>query len=112
MSTPQSRPGGQPDSAGPVDIGLAERVEFAWHRTGLSIAGIGVAILGRTLPQVPARPIVGVILLCIGGAFTLAAVVARARTRRLAPSRRAQMRLIAFGAVAIGLVVLAVSVFP
>jgi uncharacterized membrane protein YidH (DUF202 family) len=108
MTAPQ-RPGGQTRSVDHIDVNTAERVEFAWHRSGLALAAIGLAIVRRTLPQIAARPTVGGVLIGVGVASTLAAALFRVHTQHGAITRRAQMRLISGAAIAIGVLALAVG---
>jgi uncharacterized membrane protein YidH (DUF202 family) len=94
---------------GPTDPGTAERLEFAWHRSGLAFAGIGLAIVRRSLPYVAARPTLGAVLITVGVTLTLAAVVWRAVAYQ-PRTRRAQLRLATGGALLIGVIALIAGV--
>jgi uncharacterized membrane protein YidH (DUF202 family) len=105
--------GGPPTAAGrPAetdDLGTAERVEFAWQRTGLPLAAIDVAVLRRTLPSSPVRSTTGVALVGVGVFTTLVAVVWSRRRGRTA-TRRTHMRLATAAAVGFGLAATAATV--
>jgi uncharacterized membrane protein YidH (DUF202 family) len=97
---------GRPDD---VDAGVAERVEFAWHRTGLALAGIGLVLVHRILPTVPARRAVGVFLIALGVVSTAAVVVWREYTARRPVARRVHLQLITAATVTIGVVAFVVG---
>ncbi len=109
----QAKPSGG-DTRGPLvnsaDASAADRVVFAWHRSGLAFAGIGLALLRHTLPKISARPTVGVILISVGLVSTVAALLIGDRTRRPVMTLRTQMRLITGGTIAIGALALLLSV--
>ena len=90
----------------PADPTTAERVEFAWHRSGLAFAGIGLAIVRRSMPDVPIRPGLVAVLIGIGVALAVAAVVWRTVAHRRPQTRLVQLRAATAGAVAIGVVAL------
>ena len=96
-------------TGGDVDLGAAERVEFSWHRTALAMAGIGLVLVRRIVPSVPVRPGVGVLLIAVGVASGVAVVVWREYAERRNVSRRAHLRLITAGALALGVVSFAVG---
>jgi uncharacterized membrane protein YidH (DUF202 family) len=98
---------GRPD--GDAEIGVAERVEFAWHRTALALAGIGLVLVRRIVPAIPVRPALGVFLIAVGVLSGAAVVAWREYAARRAVSRRAHLRLITGAAVAIGVVSLVVG---
>jgi uncharacterized membrane protein YidH (DUF202 family) len=95
---------------GPVETSPVQRVELAWHRSGLAFAAIGAALLRRELPNVPARPAGAVALIAVGSLAALVAVLYRERLRRHPISRRMEILLVAIGAVGLGMVAFSVSI--
>lgn len=96
----------------------AERTALAWRRSGVSVVVVGVAVARGvpTVDAVPSRPVIGVLIVALGGfAF---AVSSRQATRRAAaidsdrPTPRladlwpvtASTVLVAAGAIAVVLV--------
>jgi uncharacterized membrane protein YidH (DUF202 family) len=107
--TPEDRPGGEHGSAGMVNVSAAERVEFAWQRTGLALAGIGLLIVRRSLPEITTSPTVGMVLLGVGVLSTVSATVWHLLTRRRPVSLQTQMRLVTTAAVLIGMLAFVVG---
>jgi len=71
------------DAAAPGDLGLAaERTTLAWRRSGVSVIAVGLAV-GRGVPTVetvPSRPLLGVVIVLLGGlAFFVSGRQARRR---------------------------------
>jgi len=63
----------------------AERTTLAWRRSGLSVVAVGVAIFRGvpTVAGVPGRPMVGLLVVALGGlAFAVSARQAAVRSRR------------------------------
>jgi uncharacterized membrane protein YidH (DUF202 family) len=100
--TEPARRDGSP--GGDVDLGVAERVEFSWHRTALAMAGIGLVLVRRIVPSIPVRPGIGVFLIALGVVSGAAVVAWREYAERRNVSRRAHLRLITAGALVIGVV--------
>jgi len=107
VNAPAERP-----AADDVDRGVAERVEFAWHRTALALAGIGLVLVRRVVPAIPARPAIGVLLIAVGVVSAVGVVGWREYARRRGVSRRAHLRLVTAGAVLIGVVSFIVGAVP
>ncbi len=89
-----------------VDRDVMERTEFAWQRSALGLAGVGLLIVRRALPEVRARPAAGVLL---GLALAAAATLVRVYARRRPVSREAHMRLITGATLAFGALAFAVA---
>jgi uncharacterized membrane protein YidH (DUF202 family) len=87
---------------GRLDLGSAERVEFAWHRTGLALAGIGLAVARRALPHVRARPAVGAVLIGVGVLAAIGATVFRLTMQRRPAGRRTHLRRATSAVLALG----------
>ena len=68
----------------------AERTALAWRRSGLSVVAVGLAI-ARGIPnidEVPARPLIGLLVVVMGGiAFAVSARQSAVRSRRFATAR-------------------------
>ena len=95
---------------GPLVTSRSERVELAWHRSGLAFAAIGVALLERELPNIPARPAAAVWLIAGGSLAALVAVLYRTGLRRHQVSYQTEMLLVAMGAAALAVLAFAVSI--
>ena len=109
MNDPTDPGAGDGRPAGGVDLGVAERVEFAWHRTALALAGIGLVLVRRIVPAVPERPAIGVFLISVGVVSAAAVVAWREYAAHRAVSRRAHLRVITAATVAVGVVSLVVG---
>ena len=94
----------------PVDAGTADRTEFAWHRTGLALAGVGLAVVRRALPGVRARPALGALLIGLGVLVGVAAALFRLHVSRRPMSRRAHLRLSTAATLMIGALALVVAI--
>lgn len=84
-------------------------MELAWQRSSLAFAAIGVVLLRRTLPNVPVRPGIAVVLLAVGGLAALLGAVYREGFGGRPVRRRTELRLAVAGAIGLGLAALAVS---
>jgi uncharacterized membrane protein YidH (DUF202 family) len=93
-----------------IDAGTGERTEFAWHRTGLALAGIGLGVVRSALPAVRARPAVGALLIGVGTLLAVAAALARVYARRRGMSRRAHLRGATAATLIVGMLAFAVAV--
>lgn len=73
----------------------AERTTLAWRRSGLSVVAVGAAI-ARGVPNVdsvPARPLIGLLVVALGGlAFAVSARQAAVRARRTDAARPTAQR--------------------
>lgn len=91
-----------------IDEGLAgERTDLAWSRSGLSLIACGAAI-ARGLPTLvgtPAQPVIGLVVLALGGAIWVVGSMI-GRKRRGEPGAVAtsfELSSIAFGTATVGL---------
>lgn len=87
-----------------------DRVELAWNRSGLAFAAIGLVLLKRVLPDVPARPATAVPLLVGGLLAAVLAVIYREGLRNRTIPRRTELLLAASGAVFLGVLAFVVAV--
>jgi uncharacterized membrane protein YidH (DUF202 family) len=73
----------------------AERTTLAWRRSGLSVVAVGAAIARGvpTVDRVPPRPLVGLLVVVLGGlAFAVSARQAAVRARRAGTARPTAQR--------------------
>jgi len=90
--------------------GDLERTEFAWVRSGLALAVIGLLLLKRLLPLVGHRVAQGFIIIGLGLAFAAIGVAfERHRRHRELPSRSA-LKLVSLATVVIGVAALVLAV--
>jgi len=90
--------------------GDLERTEFAWMRSGLALAAIGLVLLKRLLPLVGHRVAQGFIIIGLGMAFAAIGVAfERHRRHHELPSRSA-LKLVAAATAVIGLAALVLAV--
>jgi uncharacterized membrane protein YidH (DUF202 family) len=105
--------GGHPSLVGDADLildGDLERTEFAWVRSGLALAVIGLLLLKRLLPLVGHRVAQGFIIIGLGVSFAAIGVAfERHRRHRELPSRSA-LKLVSLSTVVIGLAALVLAV--
>jgi uncharacterized membrane protein YidH (DUF202 family) len=90
-------------------VSAAERVEFAWQRTALALAGIGLLIVRRSLPQITTSSTVGIVLLGVGVMGTVSATLWHVLTRRHPVSLQTQMRVVTSAAMLIGVLAFVVG---
>jgi hypothetical protein len=82
-----------------------ERLEFAWHRSGLTLAAIGLAVVRQALPTAGSRAVVGPGLLAVGLFSMVAATIARHHLT----SHGARVRVLTVAGVVTGALALLVS---
>jgi uncharacterized membrane protein YidH (DUF202 family) len=92
-----------------LDAATAERTEFAWHRTGLAIAGLGLAVVRRDLPGVRTRPAIGALLISMGTLTAVVAALFRLGAARRPISRRTHLRVATAVTLMIGMLAFAVA---
>lgn len=116
--TPAGPPPEPPDTIDLAEDGMAgERTDLAWGRSGLALMACG-AVIGKGLPTIsrsPAEPILGLVILALGGGvWLLGWSSSRRHRRRIAvhPARGgpdrplprvADLRAIALGTTAVGI---------
>jgi hypothetical protein len=98
-------PHAHPDPDGQAVAQAGERLEFAWHRSGLTLAAIGLAVVRQTLPAAGARAVVGPVLLAVGLFSMVAATLARSHLT----SRQARVRVLTVAGIGSGALALLVS---
>jgi uncharacterized membrane protein YidH (DUF202 family) len=90
--------------------GDLERTEFAWVRSGLALAAIGLVLLRRLLPLVGHRVVQGFIIVGLGLSFVAVGLAfERHRRHRELPSRSA-LKLVSLATMVIGLAALVLAV--
>lgn len=109
----------EPEPFEGLEEGLAaERTDLAWSRSGLAMIGCGL-LIARGLPSLTGtagRPVVGALVLALGGAiWLLGQVMARRRHRNIGElalaARWYEVAPVAYGTAVIGLVALLVGAF-
>ncbi len=109
-----------PEPEPEIALGLAaERTELAWGRSSLALLGCGAAV-AKGLDKVTGttgRPLVGAVLLALGGVAWLSGLpYARVRAQatrdgRRAPVRKRELAIIAAGTAIVGAAGLVVAAF-
>jgi uncharacterized membrane protein YidH (DUF202 family) len=98
------------DDADLILDGDLERTEFAWVRSGLALAAIGLILLRRLLPLVGHRVAQGFIIIGLGLSFVAVGLAfERHRRHRELPSRSA-LKLVSLATLVIGLAALVLAV--
>jgi len=89
--------------------GDLERTEFAWVRSGLALAAIGLVLLRRLIPLVGHRVAQGFIIIGLGLSFvTIGLAFERHRRHHELPSRSA-LKLVSLATLVIGLAALVLA---
>lgn len=109
---------GAPFDADSIDPGLAsERTDLAWNRSGLAMAGCGLAVLkGMTVGDaIPARIGIGSLILVLGGVVWILGVW-QAHHRRAPglarrPARPSELLPVAVGTAAVGTAAFVLGLF-